>query len=98
MEMLAIVKAFEFLNLKEISDSQIEVFSDSRLVVNTLTKNWKRKANQDIWLLMEAELARSYGLENKLSFHWVKGHAGHHENEIVDQLAFQAALRLQKSL
>ena len=43
MEMMAILKAVIFLNLKEISNSDIEFYSDSNLVISTLTKGWKRK-------------------------------------------------------
>lgn len=98
MEMMAIVKAMEFLNIKEIKDSQIEFYSDSSLIINTLNKNWKRKANTDIWVRMQGEINELQANFNKLKFHWVKGHAGIKENEIVHNLAFNAATKLKKEL
>lgn len=98
MEMMAIVKAMEFLNIKEIKDSQIEFFSDSGLIINTLNKNWKRKANTDIWVRMQDEINDLKAANNQLKFFWVKGHAGIKENEIVHNLAFSAATKLKEEL
>ena len=63
----------------------VRVFSDSTYVVNTVTKNWKRKKNHDLWARFD-ELSRDFCL----SFNWIKGHAGHPENERCDRLAVAA--------
>jgi ribonuclease HI len=56
--------------------------SDSQYLVNTMTRNWKRNANRDLWeqLDVEAEL-------REVSFQWVRGHAGDELNEHTDRLA-----------
>jgi ribonuclease HI len=66
-------------------------------VVDAVTKGWlkgwlqkgfKGKKNEDLWRRF-VELARHH----TLYFQWVKGHAGHAENERCDQLAVAAASR-----
>jgi ribonuclease HI len=44
--------------------------------------------NADLWQALDAQLAR-----HQVEAHWVKGHAGHAENERVDRLANEAAQR-----
>ena len=56
-------------------------------------KGWKTAAkkpvkNQDLWERMDLELQR-----HAVTWHWVKGHAGHPENERADQLATSAIKR-----
>ena len=69
----------------------VQVFSDSSYVVNAVTKGWlwdwvkkdfAKKANPDLW-------KRFLDIYNKhnVTFNWIKGHAGHPENERCDQLA-----------
>ena len=95
MEMMAVLKAISFLNLKNISDSEIQVYSDSNLVVSTLSKGWKRKANLDIWQDIDIEIdkcVRNYN--NKISWNWVKAHNNHPENEYCDTEARKKAMEL----
>ena len=82
MELLALIKGLEAIRWKS---AQVKVFSDSTYVVNTITKGWKRKKNQDLWSRYDS-LAPDFDL----SFTWVKGHAGHPENERCDALAVNA--------
>ena len=82
MELLALIKGLEAIRWK---GAQVHVFSDSTYVVNTITKGWKRKKNQDLWSRYDS-LAPDFDL----SFTWVKGHAGHPENERCDALAVNA--------
>ena len=82
MELLALIKGLEAIRWK---GAQVKVFSDSTYVVNTITKGWKRKKNQDLWSRYDS-LAPDFDL----SFTWVKGHAGHPENERCDALAVSA--------
>lgn len=91
MEMTAVLKAFEYLIEKGASDSLLAIHTDSSLVVNTFTQNWKKKKNQDIWALIETAHAKLYSMGNTFEWNWVKGHAGHEENERVDDLAREAA-------
>ncbi len=94
MELMAVIVGLEAL----IRPCQVELYSDSRYIVdafnrhwidNWIRNNWKRGKqgvkNVDLWKrLMEAKK------EHQVRFHWVKGHAGHMENEIVDSLAVSA--------
>lgn len=92
MELLAVIIALETIKKDGIP---ITIYSDSEYVVNAVSKGWlwnwekknfKDKANVDLWL-------RYIPLHRKLNpkFTWVKGHAGHKENERCDELAVQAA-------
>ncbi len=92
MELLAVIIGLEAIKK---NDLPIMVFSDSKYVVDAVEKGWlwnwekknfKDKANVDLWL-------RYIPLHRKLKprFTWIKGHAGHPENERCDQLAVVAA-------
>ena len=82
MELLAVIRGLEAIRWE---GAEVAVFSDSTYVVNTITKGWKRKKNQDLWARFD-ELAGHF----RLSFNWIKGHAGHPENERCDRLAVAA--------
>lgn len=62
------------------------LYSDSQYVVNTINKNWNRKKNNDLWDILDKELG-----SRTVSFVWVRGHNGNKFNEIVDDMARQAA-------
>ncbi len=92
MELLAVIKGLEAIKKNNIP---ITIYSDSKYVVEAVEKGWlwnwqkknfKDKANVDLWL-------RYIPLHQKLKpkFVWIKGHAGHPENERCDVLAVQAA-------
>lgn len=83
MELLAVIMGLEAIRW---DGAQVEVWSDSQYVVNTVTKGWKRKKNADLWDRFDA-VSRRF----RLTFHWIKGHAGHPENERCDRLAVEAA-------
>ena len=92
MELLAVIVALEKLKSTE---NDIHIFTDSKYVVDAIEKKWlqswvkigfNNKKNPDLWRRI-LPLLKSH----KTTFHWVKGHAGHLENEICDQLAVKAA-------
>jgi ribonuclease HI len=69
-------------------ESHVLFRSDSQYVVKTITDGWKRKANQDLWRLLDAELdARN------VRFEWVRGHATDPINNRADELALMGANR-----
>ena len=91
MELIAAIRALEELK----RPCRVELTTDSTYVRNGITewlagwksKNWKtagRKPvkNMDLWQQLDA-VSRRHDIE----WHWVKGHSGHRENEIADQLA-----------
>ena len=82
MEILAVIKGLEALP----KSAEATVFSDSQYVVNTMTKNWKRNANRDLWARLDAEVGK-----RKVRWRWVKAHVGNPLNEEADELATREA-------
>jgi ribonuclease HI len=91
MELTAVIRALETL----ADPSTVEVYTDSQYVQKGISEwlpDWKRRGwrtadkkpvkNVDLW----QELERAAG-RHRVSWHWVKGHAGHPENERADALA-----------
>jgi len=87
MEMMAVIEALKALN----KPSDVELYTDSIYVqkgVSEWMAGWKAKGwpkrikNQDLWL----EIDSLINLHN-VTFFWIKGHAGHPENERADELA-----------
>lgn len=90
MEMTAAIMALEALKKK----STVELYTDSQYLqkgVSEWMAGWKKKGwpkkikNQDLWLRLDELISR-----HDVTFHWVRGHAGHPENERADQLAVAA--------
>ena len=74
--------------------NEVVIYSDSKYVIDAVEKKWvfgwvkkgfEGKKNKDLWL----RFLRVYAL-HQVRFVWVKGHAGHPENERCDQLAVEA--------
>ncbi|OLN24758.1 Ribonuclease HI [Desulfovibrio sp. DV] len=96
MELLAVLEALELLEEPSI----VSLVTDSRYVHDAIEKRWlaswikkgwvnserKPVKNQDLWQRMIPLIAR-----HKVKFNWVRGHAGHPENERCDVLARNAA-------
>ena len=91
MELLAVIKGLEAIRWR---NAEVHVYSDSSYVVNAINKgwleNWQRKGfakvkNPDLWM----RFLRVYRM-HRVAFHWIKGHAGHPENERCDALAVAA--------
>ncbi len=94
MELLAAIRALEALK----RPCQAEIFTDSQYLRQGITSwihRWKKNGwmtgskkpvkNQDLWKKLDSLCAR-----HNISWHWVKGHAGHPENEEVDAMARDA--------
>jgi ribonuclease HI len=84
MEILAAIRALESLKRR----CCVTIYSDSRYLVDTIERGWLRGANKDLWTQL-LELCA----QHEVSFRWVRGHAGHPENERCDELATEAARR-----
>ena len=91
MELLAVIVGLEAIKW---DNARVEVWSDSKYVVNAITegwlekwilKDWKKVKNPDLWQRF-LPLYRAH----QVTFHWIKGHAGHPENERCDRLAVAA--------
>ena len=74
--------------------TRVRVVSDSTYLVYTMTRGWNRKANQDLWA--ELDLAAR---GHRITWQYVRGHAGHAYNERCDRLAVAqiAACKAQRS-
>jgi len=100
MELLAVINGLRALS----SPSRVEVYSDSQYVLNGLNEwmdNWKKRGwktaskqpvkNQDLWEALD-ELRATHDL----SYHWIRGHSEHPENERCDKMAVAARDRAAK--
>ncbi|MFI4882712.1 MAG: ribonuclease HI [Phycisphaerales bacterium JB064] len=94
MELEAVIRGLEALSRA----SRVELYSDSQYVLNGLKEwmaSWKKRGwktaskqpvkNQDLWMRLDELMG-----EHTLSFHWVRGHNDHPENERADRLAVAA--------
>ena len=96
MELLAAVAALEALT----RPCRVTVFSDSRYVVEGMTKGWAARWRANGWMRTAKDAAVNPDLWGRLlalcgthrvAFVWVRGHAGDPENERCDRLAVAAA-------
>lgn len=99
MELMAALKALQTLK----SPSQVRFYTDSQYLRRGITewlpgwrkRGWKRKSgallNVDLWQDLEKAIDG-----HQIEWHWVKGHAGHPENDRVDRLAVEAMKKARK--
>lgn len=91
MELTAVIESLNALT----RPCEVNLYTDSKYVMDGITKymtNWQKNGwrtadkkevkNRDLWEKLVAALER-----HKVKWHWVKGHAGHPENERADALA-----------
>jgi ribonuclease HI len=92
MELMAVIKGLESLKKDGLS---VIVVSDSEYVVNAIEKGWlkewekkgwKKVKNVDLW-----KRFLEFYRKHHVTFKWIRGHAGHPENERCDQLAVEAS-------
>ena len=91
MELLAVILGLEAIKWE---NAEVHVWSDSSYVVKAVNEGWletwkragfAKKKNVDLWLRFDTVYRR-----HRVSFNWLKGHAGHPENERCDALAVAA--------
>lgn len=98
MEMMAVIEGLSALKKR----SDVQIYTDSKYVMQGITEwleGWKARGwrtaskqpvkNQDLWERIDS-LVQSHNVK----FFWVKGHAGHPENERADELARAGILKL----
>lgn len=98
MELAAVVEALGALK----EPCHVDLYTDSRYLKDGITRwihKWKRNGwktagkepvkNQDLWEAMDKAAC-----EHQIEWHWIKGHAGHSENERCDALARNAIRQL----
>lgn len=96
MELMACIVALEALT----KECEVEVYSDSKYLVDAFNKGWINSWIKSNWRKGKKDEVKNIDLWERLlaakqkhavSFHWVKGHDGHIENERCDKLATSAA-------
>ena len=90
MEISAVIAGLHWIKKNLPEERAADVYSDSSLVIATMTKNWKRKKNLDLWKKLDSLIPHF----QKLGWHLVKGHAWHRENEQADKIAFREAKKV----
>lgn len=103
MELMGVIYGLERLKTKSI----VNVFTDSRYVIDGIEQGWAKKWKSQNWYRTKNEkainsdlwdrLLNVISIHEKVTFNWVKGHAGHNENERCDELAL-LALKEEKLL
>lgn len=99
MELMGVITALEALR----EPCEVTVTTDSQYVVNAMTKGWAEKWRKNGWMRNKTDAAQNPDLWERLlalcavhtvAFVWVRGHAGHPQNERCDELArkFQESL------
>jgi len=97
MEILAAIKGLEALK----EPCTVTLYSDSKYLVDSVNQGWLIKWQKNNWYRTKNEKAKNVDLfkrllmlldKHKVEFVWVKGHAGHIENERCDHLATSAIL------
>ena len=92
MELCAVIFALEALK----EPCEVELYSDSQYVCNALKLGWAKKWQAQGWMRNKKDKAQNPDLWERLlrqydrhqvEINWVKGHAGHPENERCDRLA-----------
>ncbi len=92
MELCAVIFALEALK----EPCEVELYSDSQYVCNALKLGWAKKWQAQGWMRNKKDKAQNPDLWERLlrqydrhqvKINWVKGHAGHPENERCDRLA-----------
>lgn len=83
MEVTAAIEALAALK----KPCSVEIYSDSQYLVQTMMQGWKRRANLDLWEVLDREVAR-----HRVRFVHVRGHRGIPLNEAADRLANREAV------
>lgn len=96
MELTAVITGLEALK----EPCEVDLYSDSKYIIDAVTKGWAEKWQANNWIKPDKKPALNSDLwerllsllnTHKVNFFWVKGHAGHTENERCDQLAVLAS-------
>lgn len=100
MELRGVITGLEKLT----KPSKVEVYTDSQYTINGIQKGWAEKWKANNWMRTKSEKAVNYDLWeillpltkiHEVTFHWVKGHNGHIQNERCDELATLAIESLE---
>jgi ribonuclease HI len=89
MEVQSAIEAIKHMKNQNIKE--FTIYSDSMYLVGTMTKNWKRNKNVDLWIELD-------DLIQDLTINWehTKGHSGNKYNDYCDMLAVHASHLINK--
>lgn len=85
MELIAAIEAIKHMNSQQILE--FTIYSDSMYVIGTMTQNWRKKKNIDLWIEMEDVISS----DAQITWKHTKGHDGNKWNEHCDMLAVHAS-------
>lgn len=100
MEMTAVIRALEALT----EPCRVILCSDSKYVIDALSKGWAKKWRANGWKRGDKKPALNPDLweqllnaceRHQMEYQWIKGHAGHPENERCDELAVAQAAQFR---
>lgn len=101
MELTAVIVGLKTLK----KPCKVTLYTDSKYIVDAITKKWVYKWQANDWMRDKKSPALNSDLWKELlsmleihnvEFIWVKGHAGHRENEICDDLAVKESIKYKK--
>jgi ribonuclease HI len=87
MEISSVIEALKYIMTTDIEE--FTLYSDSMYVIGTMTLNWKRKKNIDLWIIID----HLVNILSKRKINWmhVKGHSNNRWNGYCDMLAIHAS-------
>lgn len=100
MELTAVISGLEALR----EPCEVEIVTDSKYVSDAVTKGWAAKWRENGWMRTKKDRALNPELweklldlisRHKVTFTWVKGHAGHPENERCDSMAVAESMKFK---
>jgi ribonuclease HI len=96
MEIMGLLRGLEVVlergmvgHLQIIGDSEYVLKSASVWMWKWKRKNFKKKANVDLWKKMDVILTKALEQFDSVTYWWIRGHSGHLLNELCDELSFR---------
>ena len=98
MEIMAAIQGLQALKCS----CEVTIYTDSQYLAESMTKGWVHRWRENGWMRNREEKACNHDLweklldacaQHKVTFKWLRGHAGHPQNECCDQLAVDASGR-----
>ncbi len=98
MEIMAVLEGLKALKYA----CKVRVYSDSQYVCNAIEKKWLLSWHKNNWIKSDKKAVKNSDLwqalyplleQHSVTFHWLRGHSGHPENERCDVLAREEASR-----
>ena len=92
MEIQAVISALNWLYENNYTEEEISIYTDSMYVIGSMTKNWKRNKNVELFSKLDDVFLKF----KNVIFKHIKGHSGDKYNELCDKLAVIASQKKKK--